>query len=103
MPWKNGVGRTSVAQWKRLRRLAREALDYRCQDCGGEGSLQLDHIVPVAEGGADTLDNLQWLCPECHRQKTLGEIRRGHARRVSRLKRPHANRNPGDSKPHAHR
>ena len=88
MPWKNGVGRTSVAQWKRLRRLAREALDYRCQGCGTEGSLQLDHIVPVTEGGADTLENLQWLCPECHRQKTLVEIRRGQARRASRLKRP---------------
>ena len=46
--------------------------------CGGEtcmlaGKLEaydLDHIIPLSEGGEDTDDNLQALCPACHRKKT---------------------------------
>lgn len=30
----------------------------------------MDHIIPVAEGGTDSLDNLQALCPNCHSDKT---------------------------------
>lgn len=44
---------------------------YTCQICGcvvdhGE----VDHRVPLAEGGSDDAMNLQWLCVECHRAKT---------------------------------
>ena len=57
-----------------LRRLARAALSpYACAACGNEGSwmgtpltLQLDH----ANGDPDDhrLENLRWLCPNCHSQ-----------------------------------
>lgn len=43
---------------------------YRCRICGASGvELELDHRVPVGQGGSDALDNLQTLCRECNRGK----------------------------------
>lgn len=46
----------------------------KCADCGcktgGANGLEWDHIVPLAIGGEDELDNLQPLCKGCHRAKT---------------------------------
>lgn len=45
---------------------------FTCKMCGANGpgvKLEVDHIVPVAEGGSDSLDNLQTLCFECNRGK----------------------------------
>jgi HNH endonuclease len=43
---------------------------YRCRICKAAGvELEVDHIVPAAEGGADALDNLQTLCFRCNRGK----------------------------------
>jgi 5-methylcytosine-specific restriction endonuclease McrA len=33
-------------------------------------SLEVDHIVPVAKGGLDTIENLQALCNRCNSGKT---------------------------------
>ncbi|WP_412098432.1 HNH endonuclease signature motif containing protein [Corynebacterium matruchotii] len=41
-------------------------------------------MIPVAEGGGDGLDNLQWLCPSCHAEKSRREAARGISRRVAR-------------------
>lgn len=46
---------------------------------------EVDHIIPVAEGGTDELDNLQAACPGCHRIKTQAEAARGRAK-FSRLR-----------------
>lgn len=72
-------------QWKKLRREAKRELDYRCQHCGSTERLELDHIVNRARGGSDTLDNVQWLCHECHRVKSSREAtaRRGRFRRAT--------------------
>jgi len=53
---------------------------YTCRMCGrvtvDEG--QVDHRIPLADGGSDDPSNLQWLCVECHRAKTEREkARRG--------------------------
>lgn len=32
---------------------------------------ECDHITPKAKGGTDDLGNLQWLCTDCHRAKTI--------------------------------
>ncbi|MBI4006518.1 MAG: HNH endonuclease [Gammaproteobacteria bacterium] len=40
--------------------------------CGANGpgvKLEVDHIISVAEGGSDALNNLQTLCFECNRGK----------------------------------
>lgn len=56
-------------EWKRLRSLARRLLRPRqCAICGSTWRLTLHHKVPRAQGGADSLDNLCWLCGECHSQ-----------------------------------
>ncbi len=44
----------------------------------------MDHIVPLAEGGEDTLDNLQALCQPCHKEKTAEQAAR-KARRPSKV------------------
>ncbi len=43
---------------------------------------ELDHIVPLIEGGSHEADNLQTLCVPCHRAKTASEARQRAARRA---------------------
>lgn len=53
-----------------------------CNDCGakapfvrksnGQPYLEVHHIVPLADGGKDTLDNVTALCPNCHRKRHHG-------------------------------
>jgi len=50
------------------RRLAAGGAE-RCANCGGEDDLVLDHVIPVAKGGASKLENLQLLCAVCNRIK----------------------------------
>jgi 5-methylcytosine-specific restriction protein A len=52
---------------------------YRCAVCkrivyGLDA--QVDHRIPLADGGTDSLDNLQTLCLAHHGQKTRAEQRR---------------------------
>lgn len=48
--------------------------NYRCQMCGvtakDGATLEIDHITPVAKGGANDADNLQVLCRECNAGKS---------------------------------
>jgi 5-methylcytosine-specific restriction endonuclease McrA len=53
-----------------LRRAVFERDGGRCVECGGAFDIQYDHILPVAHGGATTLQNLQLLCAECNRGKS---------------------------------
>ena len=66
-PSKRGYG----TEWKKLRLmvLARSPLCVRCQSPGKD----VDHIMPKAKGGADTMANLQVLCHACHSKKTARE------------------------------
>jgi 5-methylcytosine-specific restriction protein A len=47
-----------------------------CERCGTFGALQVDHIVPLRDGGANVRHNLQALCHACHKVKTAGDRRR---------------------------
>ena len=56
---------------------------WRCYMCAVllPSTYEIDHKIPLFEGGADTPDNCGPLCPDCHRNKTEEEsIRR--ARRL---------------------
>ena len=42
----------------------------QCTRCGAEDDLQFDHVIPVAKGGGNAIDNIQILCGDCNRQKS---------------------------------
>ena len=37
---------------------------------------EIDHVLPVAEGGTDDMENLQTLCRGCHKLKTKEQKQR---------------------------
>jgi 5-methylcytosine-specific restriction endonuclease McrA len=45
----------------------------RCAACGEQRPLERDHIVPLVNGGSNTIDNLQPLCGPCNKKKWLRE------------------------------
>ena len=62
-----------------------EHFGSRCWGCIDESTvlpkhLEVDHIVPEADGGPDTIDNLALLCGDCNvkkgRELTIGGIRK---------------------------
>jgi 5-methylcytosine-specific restriction protein A len=70
---KCGVDTNRVRRELRGRGRAKKlrALGYKIR-----GSLwELDHVVPLIDGGSHELSNLQTLCTPCHKQKTAEEAR----------------------------
>jgi len=58
---------------RKLRLLILERDSYRCCLCGRtakETKLEVDHKIPVAKGGTDSLNNLWTLCIDCNRGKS---------------------------------
>lgn len=62
-----------VAKYARMR-----AKGY-CELCGakapfeikGEPYLEIDHIIPISQGGTDSVDNVAALCPNCNKRKAF--------------------------------
>jgi 5-methylcytosine-specific restriction endonuclease McrA len=54
---------------REVRRAVFERDGGKCTECGSTFDLQYDHMIPVALGGATTVQNLQLLCADCNRQK----------------------------------
>ena len=52
-----------------------------CENCGTYRELlQRDHIIPVHRGGIGAKENIQYLCANCHEDKTrleLSELAKG--------------------------
>lgn len=73
--------------WRRKRAAVLKRDGYVCQCCqrGGRVTLatEVDHVVPRAEGGSDDETNLQAICAECHKAKTVAEAARGVGRKSS--------------------
>jgi len=68
--------RGKKSQERRLRIAERDGLI--CQMCGRVTAKGIaDHIIPLAFGGPDTEDNLQWLCVPCSDAKTKKESKGG--------------------------
>ena len=69
-----------MARQRNLRQYIADKFGYRCAYCGkaehdvdsqgNQVKLQLDHIVPIANGGLTRVDNLQWLCRDCNLSKS---------------------------------
>lgn len=56
------------AEHRALRRLIISLQPY-CSFCGATEQLEADHIVPLAQGGTTTQENLQVLCKPCNTRK----------------------------------
>lgn len=68
------TGVTSGWAEDKHRKRALERDRYRCVECGAEAT-EVDHIVPIMQGGTWALDNLQSLCDFHHRRKTQRDLR----------------------------
>lgn len=64
-------------QWRQLRLQVLGRDRYLCQPCLRNNiampANEVDHIKAKANGGTDSLENLQAICSECHRIKTQAE------------------------------
>jgi 5-methylcytosine-specific restriction endonuclease McrA len=60
----NAEGAHTSDQWKALK-----TFFQACPCCGKKKRLTLDHIIPLAWDGRNSLDNLQPLCKKCNSEK----------------------------------
>ena len=104
MPWESSRRRKDPPGWSSIRRQVIDRAQGQCEHtppvssphehpprCYYPGT-DVDHIINVANGGTDTLDNLQLLCVWHHKQKTQAEAR---ANRTPRTERHPGEKHPG--------
>jgi len=60
----------TAAEWDFLKEAVIERDGRRCQACGDNERLRVDHILPPSKGGSNTPRNLWTLCAECQTVKT---------------------------------
>jgi 5-methylcytosine-specific restriction enzyme A len=57
-----------------VRKYVFERDNYHCQSCQKVDitakNLQVDHIIPLAQGGSNDMSNFQTLCAKCNREKS---------------------------------
>lgn len=61
----NAEGSFTREEWN----LLCERYNHQCVCCGATGALHADHIVPIAKGGTNSIENIQPLCGPCNRRK----------------------------------
>lgn len=103
MPWESSTRRKDPPGWSSIRKLVIARAQGQCEylppatgphqtstRCSYPGK-DVDHIINLANGGTDTLDNLQLLCDWHHKQKTQAEAKRN--------RKPRTERHPGEKHP----
>jgi 5-methylcytosine-specific restriction protein A len=63
-------------KWVETRQRVAVDQQFKCQRCGCvwlPWRDQVDHDVPLEQGGSNDDDNLNLLCNDCHTAKTAGE------------------------------
>jgi len=55
-------------EWNKLSKLARQIQPW-CSRCGSKKDLTADHILSIANGGQNTLENIMVLCRKCNSSK----------------------------------
>lgn len=69
--------------WRRLREriLERDGWLCQCEDCQQRKmplpAHEVDHIIPLSQGGTDDPSNLRAISRSCHRAKSAREARHG--------------------------
>ncbi len=62
--------------WMKIRRAVLLAGGFTCVDCGlVSQSNQIDHEVPLEQGGSNDTNNLRIRCIPCHAAKTAAETK----------------------------
>lgn len=87
-PWQGSTRRSKIglSGWAESARRKRvlEGLQYVCHVCGGIGApdqMEVDHVIPLSEGGADDERNLAPIHKSpCHVEKTAAESARARKR-----------------------
>lgn len=73
------VTRTRGSAWMKIREEVMNRDCGICQTCKRNGNVsaatQVDHIIPLHQGGTDARNNLEAICDECHKVKTADEMR----------------------------
>ncbi len=68
--------------WEEIRQRVLKAHDYLCVRCAQSKfprmAQEVDHIVPLEQGGSNDDSNLQPLCAPHHAEKTAQEARERH-------------------------
>ena len=59
----------TTTEWRKIRGVVFRTMGDVCVKCGDKAT-EVDHVIELANGGTDELDNLQPLCKECHKVKT---------------------------------
>jgi 5-methylcytosine-specific restriction protein A len=84
---RSAASRGYGSSWRRVRQ-QKLAASPLCEPCETKGfitrAIEVDHIVPRAEGGTDEFENLRSICHQCHTDKTAIDALRGIARRITR-------------------
>lgn len=69
----NLKGKLTPQEWQSVLDL----YGHKCLRCGkseAEVKLTIDHVIPVSQGGSNTIDNVQPLCKSCNASKNARHI-----------------------------
>jgi len=80
--WASSKSPALPSNWKQIVQVVKAR--KICAICSSVGT-EVDHIIPRAWGGSDSLDNQQLLCHDEHKQKTHEESAWGNKRRRPEL------------------
>lgn len=67
---------TMLGTYRRItepeKKLVAARQQWRCSDCNDvlPAAYQVDHTVPLCDGGLDAISNCTAMCPNCHARKT---------------------------------
>lgn len=71
--WANSTrNRKNPPGWDRTRKSVLFRAKNECAYCGGHAN-EVDHVIPVSQGGSHNITNLVACCTNCNRQKNYAE------------------------------
>ena len=74
-PWANSIRATQrPIGWAKIRARVLRRDNSTCRYCG-DAATEVDHVVPVSQGGTHSLSNLVAACADCNAKKNIRERR----------------------------